>query len=766
MHPICGRANVAVTTDQMNEDMGWAATLSICRRRYMRGCVKNGEFGDHGQRCDIISSLAVLKMLPLSRTSLGRLRGRTFGKNILPNMSAANMEPYQKSVQSVDAALNRLRATLASYKMSGAKTGAISNGGHDTSKGTTRSPTAPPQAHSAANANAPAGKRSVSAHPTSLVQQQSAAPHDPVWQEVLTLRAGCRTRQITKAQVSSVVAEVKHTYDLLEQRPYCLPLYIILAQKQLQLGYPDLVACAAYKALLLSDSVQDQADEYHEEACDALREVVLQQSVHERISLLKGELHGEGSAGPGVEHDVEVDLWLRKHYERLMYVSFRFKSSVVAHTYAAKGLKLFPKPPFFLDAISVLKLRIAELHKVTFVEVTHNHPPSTWPDKGFVRREHYPWNTYEPDRYKDLDVLNTMMAEVAPKLEIRAVQLPALTGDTSDIVTQLGVFAKESIAPGEAILQETSLLTANNKLQDALCDACSSDLPPLDSEAAQSIVSCPDCEVVFCSSTCYEDAMEQYHPALCDRDVEAIAKDVPPAEAADSLYALLLLRALAMAETQAVHPLDLPAAKYIWADFTRASVVAADFVPPTTDPFHATTDPVPHALPRTLPFSFDANVRLPLHMLEKMDVNVFTAAPQYDGWVFNTLYAKFRGTASARLSGLGGRAVRGPEVSAVHPMWCMANHSCDPNVSWEWGGSVRFWAREERVAWAIQGEGGQGVRSLPGLRKGDEVLNHYCDVELGVQERREWARGSLGGDCMCTRCVYEARALEKAQNKT
>lgn len=405
----------------------------------------------------------------------------------------------------------------------------------------------------------------------------------------------------------------------------------------------------------------------------------------------------------------------------------------------------------------MLKQKISVLHGITVEEVTRDHPPPTWPDKGHVRREQYVWNTFEPDRLGNLDTLNEMMTAVAPKLEIRIVELPALNPGTSEVVTQLGVFTKEDIAPGEAILEETSMLTANNKLQDALCDACSTDLPPLHSPAAESIISCPDCQNVFCSQKCFDLAMDQYHPALCERDVEAIAKDVPPAEAADSLYALLLLRALAMAETQNLHPLELPPVKYIWADYALPSLVASIFVPPTTDPMHP--DPDSHQVPRLLPFSFDHNIRLPFHMLEKMDLDIF-ANPQYDVWVFNTLYAKFRGTASARLSGLGGRAIRGPEVSAVHTMWCMANHSCDPNVGWEWGGSIKFWAREERVAWAM-GEEEKGVRSRPGLRKGEEVLNHYCDVELPVAERREWAKGSLGGDCMCTRCVYEAREAKQ-----
>lgn len=402
-----------------------------------------------------------------------------------------------------------------------------------------------------------------------------------------------------------------------------------------------------------------------------------------------------------------------------------------------------------------IKQKVAQHFQVSAdeLEASEHANPSEWPDGGLVRRERYPWNEREPHRFAELSNLNEMMHEVAPKLEVLAVDLPSLTGTISGTSKQLGAFAKEDILPGEPILDETSLLTANNKLQDALCDACSADLPELSSPEAETTISCPECEVVFCSQTCFDQAMAAYHPALCDHDVENIAKDVPPAQAADALYSLLLLRALAMAETQACHPLDLKEVKYIWADF-HSQDASTSFQPSTL------AAPTPTTLPVSLPFSFDHNVRLPLHMLEKMDIDVF-ASPHACTWVFNTLYAKFRGTASARLSGQGGRRVRGPEVGAVHPMWCLANHGCDPNVTWEWGGSVKFWARERRAVWKREGEEGR-ERKAAGLRKGEEVLNHYCDVDLPVKERREWARGALGGDCRCERCVWEAGEGEGA----
>lgn len=390
-----------------------------------------------------------------------------------------------------------------------------------------------------------------------------------------------------------------------------------------------------------------------------------------------------------------------------------------------------------------------------------------WPDSGFVRRDCYPWNDIEPDRCSDesLAELNIEMSKVAPKFQVRATELPNLTtsGDKSKPIKQLGVFAKEDIAPGEVVLKETSLLTANNRLQDALCDACSVDLPELSTDStssqASTVVTCDECLAVFCSQQCLDQAMQLYHPALCDKDVDSLARGRKPAEAADSLYLLLLLRSLALAETQQIHPLALKEVKYIWGDYSNAHLPSTWTPPPplstlTSDP-SANTDKAFSSMPRILPFSFSYNIVLPFHMLTKMDINIFTSFGTYDVWVFNTLFAKFRGTASARLSGLGGQRIRGPEVSAVHPNWCLVNHSCDPHLKWEWGGEVTFTVREERQEWKRDNED-RVRRAEAGIKRGQEVLNHYCDVDLPVQQRREWAAGSLGGPCMCDRCQWEA----------
>lgn len=318
-----------------------------------------------------------------------------------------------------------------------------------------------------------------------------------------------------------------------------------------------------------------------------------------------------------------------------------------------------------------------------------------------------------------------------------------LDRERSKKTKQLGVFAKEDLQPGELVLDELSFLTATSRINDAFCDACSASLT---TSAEQSPVPCQEClETVFCSPSCANSAHLSYHAVLCDADVSSLAKEgVPLTEAADALYFLLVARAIAMAETRGLHPLDLDEVKWIWGDFAPFQHGTALALPGPSLDLH-------NRRQTTLPFTFKYHVLMPLHLLEKLDINPFTAY-NYNTWVINTLFAKFRGVASARQS-LDGNGR--PEVAAVHPLWCLANHNCDPNVRWEWQGGMKFWTRseEELVKW---GTPEKSKRGWSGIKAGEEILSHYCDIDLQVTERREWAAGALGGLCQCPRCVWEA----------
>lgn len=541
------------------------------------------------------------------------------------------------------------------------------------------------------------------------------------------------------AEYSALLDRREQLTDLLAESPYDLIRYLQRAVVYSNLGYPDLAAGDAYRALLLTDEVRNEGFEYHDQATQALKPyssspTALPEVLHHG-ALRQGSgdmVNGHGPRGPEFHQEITAVASVRCY--QIISLSLLLCGCLSsAHAYCERGLAASPNNQELLNTKNHIWTVARRRLKTQDVDVAQ------LPEWGNVRREVYPWNSYEPDRFSEesLSFLNRELATMAPKCEVRVSELPVLldaasnTDDYEIIPTcnQLGVFAKEAIAPGETVLSEYSLLTANNRLKDQLCDACGTELPPLSAKAGP--VSCSECyDTVFCDQFCHDQAQELYHPAVCEKDVDAIAKDPDPSESSNSLHLLLLARVLALSVHQEVHPLELKNIKYIWGDFIPTRTNAISISP--------NAGPPPDW---TLPFSFRYNVETPLHILEKMDVDVYQTLPSHDLWVLNTCFAKFRGTASARQSTRDGR----PDVAAVHPFWCLANHDCNPNVTWEWGGRMKLWARERKVVGDQPG----------GIEADEEILNHYCDVGLPVQKRREWAEGSLGGWCMCKRCRDE-----------
>ena len=537
----------------------------------------------------------------------------------------------------------------------------------------------------------------------------------------------------------------KLTSQLLE-RPYSILVYLQRAQCHEALGYPDLAAGDAYKALMLHDELDGGEFE------DEVRDTLLLQQQDVGWDNIVSKPHG----GKVMEHVDETITPSSQVMTELYMLLAKSLASCgdreAALRFARQGIKAALEHRCLKD----LHDELAQVENIDAAgKGVCKSNERVWRSnvsQPCVRREIYPWNHHEPDRFSihSIGYLNDEMRKHAPKCQVVATDLPVL----SEVITstsrserndpaqgkimQLGIFAKEDIAPGEVVLLEPSVLTASSRQLDPLCDACSAALPKLSFGVN---ISCPSCsDIYFCSDTCEQRAQEIYHPAVCGfEDYDIVAKDPPPIAATDSLYVLLVARTFAMAETQDLHPLDLAHTKYLWGDFS----------------------PEIGSSIRSLPFRFEMNVAQPLQILMNMGLDVFAPKnlERYDVWVLNTLFAKFRGVASAKLNPYTLR----PDVAAVHPLWSLANHSCAPNVRWEWGaedgvfrgeekGAMGFAARQESeiVQWGTD-------LQKAGIIEGQEVLNHYCDVGMNVKERREWAAGALGGLCVCDRCIVEER---------
>lgn len=556
--------------------------------------------------------------------------------------------------------------------------------------------------------------------------------------------------------------------------PYDCDSYIHRAAYYEKLGYPDLAAGDAYRALLLTDEVLDESGEWHELALEALESSATRVD-RVPVNEATDELNTNGvKTGGGRSDENQIgessnrvngedgdDSWYtviaedraRRSYEILARTLSDCGDLKAAYDFTARGLSVSPGHDVFkkLQEQILYKHYQSQLQEKPTWDRSHFSPRTDLPENGLVRREIYPWNNHETDRFSEdsMSFLNAEVKEVAPKCEIRAVKLPIVNTHAfyredkkPATITQLGVFASKDISPNETVLLEPSVLTSSTGLFEPLCDACSSALPAFDPD--HPLPSCPECDdIVFCSEACLARAQTLYHPSVCGlSDFDVVAKDPSPFAASSALYTLLIARTLAMAETQSIHPLDLPQIKYLWGDFTPSGSPTA----------------------RTLPFSFENNIAQPLHLLSKLGKDTFVpeTLEGYDTWVINTLLAKFRGVANAKMNERTGT----PEIAGVHWLWCLSNHSCAPNVRWAWGrGGMGSVARgpDDAVRWGeekdVEGRWGGGVK------EGEEVLTHYCDVELDVRQRREWAVGPLGGVCVCERCVWEAGEERRGEGR-
>jgi hypothetical protein len=94
------------------------------------------------------------------------------------------------------------------------------------------------------------------------------------------------------------------------EEPYSILCRLRLAKAYQALGYPDLAAGDAYKALILVDEVVDQG-EYHDEALDAARTDV----ISERMTNL--DLDDETKTSS--LQDDEILTWAQTHWSKSAY---------------------------------------------------------------------------------------------------------------------------------------------------------------------------------------------------------------------------------------------------------------------------------------------------------------------------------------------------------------------------------------------------------------------------------------------------------------
>lgn len=186
--------------------------------------------------------------------------------------------------------------------------------------------------------------------------------------------------------------------EALASLPYDLIHYLERAVVHSNLGYPDLAAGDAYRALLLCDEVANEGFEYHEQAIESLQ-------MHVGVALPDvlsfGALQNEWSLTPGSNPDgpteaatIKLAMIASARAYQILSLSLLLCGCLKsAYTFCERGLQIYPSNKELLDVKGHINTFAFRKLQKTDYEI------NDLPDEGLVRREVYPWNGHEPDRF-------------------------------------------------------------------------------------------------------------------------------------------------------------------------------------------------------------------------------------------------------------------------------------------------------------------------------------------------------------------------------
>ena len=253
----------------------------------------------------------------------------------------------------------------------------------------------------------------------------------------------------------------------------------------------------------------------------------------------------------------------------------------------------------------------------------------------------------------------------------------------------------------------------------------------------------------------------------------------------DSIYALLLQRAWALALTQGKHPLELPEVWYLYGAGKQRqkypeldeSILGKGYGSKMLEDQNGDG-----AKDDLVPFDFHQVVIVPHLILDSLGIEILpfprTRGDAPPSTLFRspslalthfdtptstiTLLNKFKSVATlTRHTDTRTHPPIETAISAVHPLYSLVNHDCDPNVYWQVSEEGHMCFRALSVdlkSWRKardEGEKNYGGGWDKGVGKGEQLIDSYVDPGLGVRERRKLIWGVLGGPCMCQRCQRE-----------
>jgi hypothetical protein len=601
----------------------------------------------------------------------------------------------------------------------------------------------------------------------------------------------------------------KRLGDCLEVTPYDPVLYIDLAGVDNELGFCDIAAANAHKALTLVK-------------CGLSDSRILYPNIPDLKDNVRTTLGKRTLRASEILIDDELDHLRLQAYRALLKALVGCAAFHEALFVVAKeALKLYPRD-YAPDGLDYSRMIAKGRYKERLAALTGmDCPVATLSEilkKGKIQQKKYPWLNEELN-WRSEEMVRNVNEELGEgcSCEVRPVVFDKQGGDTKlsaiaastekgDPATSsvkkdvgpLGIFAKRDIKEDEIVLIDTTLLNSSNAPSSELqyCDACNSCLNPPYLHPSEVVwASCCD-RVAFCSTTCRDTAVKGYHTVLCGKDLDWLYEGVKNvnnitkegvAQAWRPIsFARLVSVVIADWKVDDVHPLK----------HRLLARMAANYAPPEQIEPGQLYD-----------FGYQENVVAPMEILLALGVDVFKRR-DWDPEVIQTAYWRMDNNANmgrtsvypegeplphptqlptppsslSSKTSLRNPALTNPRTIRpilntinINPIYLFFNHSCIPSIFWH----SALPSPDVDLKWLENGKGGMlrpgnsavSCKAIRNIKAGEELTITYVGDPLGKDggpnnEGRKGTRIALDkwfpGGCGCRICERENAEEEKS----
>lgn len=306
----------------------------------------------------------------------------------------------------------------------------------------------------------------------------------------------------------------------------------------------------------------------------------------------------------------------------------------------------------------------------------------------------------------------------------------------------LGVFASRDIKEGETTLVDKTIACVLNTA--ARCPTCCGPMPKDEGNLSRN--SC--CNKSYCSQVCSDTALKEFHRVECGREDNLESYHTEACNATETtdfaLEHILFQRIIANAiADNASHPLKTSFLQRLTPSYSTEHLAI---------------------------LNWKDHIVAPTNIVMALGIDVFKNQ-DYDTWVLQTIRHRlqnnkhgviFSNPNSSPPKTIQQLAPRRKEIigSSLSPLYSMHNHSCDPNVTWEF----------------MNGEGYDGNADVDGrcstirmfanrdIKQGEEMtITYILPLNIGRGERNEKLLTWLGGECRCERCLVEKEDEESSE---